>query len=324
MNLYSCTTLLTNQGVAGLDKRFLTFFVLTNDASKARQFKVTVKRLKIAGVAAAALTLFFAVILLDYSRLKYNTSELHGLRKENAAQKIILQDFSAKTGELETRLSNLSIFDRKLRILANIENPKNQAPGHQDQIMGLGGASYDDDSNVGSTGAKTAELVGRMRSDLKELDNRARQQEKSFTELQGQLVNKSSMLASTPSILPARGWITSGFGERTSPFTGFTQMHNGLDIANEPGSPVVAPANGIVVQAGREDELGKMVVISHGYGLKTTFGHLSEINVRAGQRVRRGDKIGAIGSTGRSTGPHLHYQVSANGVTVNPAKYILN
>ena len=312
------------KGDAGLDKRFLTFFVLTSDASKARQFKATVKRLKIAGVVAAVLALTFAVILVDYSRLKYNTSELHGLRKENAAQKIILQDLSAKTGELETRLANLSIFDRKLRILANIENPRNQAAGHQDQVMGIGGASSDDDSNVSSTGAKTAELVNRMRSDLKELDNRARHQEKSFTELQGELVNKSSMLASTPSILPVRGWITSGFGERTSPFTGFTQMHNGLDIANEPGTAVVATANGIVAQAGREDELGKMVVISHGYGLKTTFGHLSEISVRIGQRVRRGDKIGAIGSTGRSTGPHLHYQVSANGVTVNPVKYILN
>jgi murein DD-endopeptidase MepM/ murein hydrolase activator NlpD len=101
-------------------------------------------------------------------------------------------------------------------------------------------------------------------------------------------------------------------------------MHKGLDIANRAGTSVVAPADGIVVLTGADTGLGKMVSISHGYGIKTSFGHLSEIFVKPGQKIKRGAEIGRMGNTGRSTGPHLHYEVSLNGVSVNPAKYILN
>jgi len=308
------------------DNRFVTLFLLTNDGSKSRQWKATVKQLKIAGGIALAVMLILTFVVVDYSRLKYNTSELYSLRKENTGQRIELQSFAAKIRELESKVASLSVFDRKLRIIANIENTKTLNSAKGDNVVGGvgGGMSPDDEGFLLTTKAKTTELVSRMHEDLKQLEVSANDQERSFSELQGELQKKSSYLASMPSIWPVRGWVTSGFGERTSPFTGFNQIHQGMDIANRIGTPIVATANGIVVQAGRDDGLGKMVAISHGYGIKTIYGHMSEIYVKAGQRIKRGDKVGAMGNTGHSTGPHLHYQVSIDGVTVNPSKYILN
>ena len=307
------------------DNRFVTLFALTNDGSKSRQWKVTLKQLKIGGGIFAALFLILAFVVVDYSRLKYNTSELYSLRKENTAQRIELQGFAAKIRDLESKVASLNVFDRKLRIIANIENPKTINSSKGEMLGGVGGGiSPDDEGFLLTTRAKTTELVSRMSDDLKQLETSANRQESSFTELAGELQKKSSYLASMPSIWPVRGWLTSGFGERTSPFTGFSQVHQGIDIANRLGTPIVAPANGIVVQAGREDGLGKMILISHGYGIKTIYGHMSELYVKVGQRVSRGDKIGAVGNTGHSTGSHLHYQVSIDGVNVNPTKYILN
>ncbi|MEK7828495.1 MAG: M23 family metallopeptidase, partial [Deltaproteobacteria bacterium] len=114
------------------------------------------------------------------------------------------------------------------------------------------------------------------------------------------------------------------FGYRISPFTGLRQMHEGLDIANAVGTPVFAPADGIVSKVDRENGLGKTISINHGYGIVTRYGHFSDIYVHVGKRVKRGEKVAAVGNTGRSTGPHLHYEVLVNGINVNPEKYILN
>lgn len=312
---------LKSKEVADLNKRYLTFFVLTNDASRTRQLKVPFGIFKAAGVSAFLSFMILAFIVFDYARLKTDSYSLYHLQKENVSQRIELQDFAAKIKELESQVARLNVFDKKLRIIANIEEPKG-AP--KDQLMGMGGDSTTDEELLSSPAEKKDELILKMRAEMQQLESRAKYQETSFTQLQEQLMKQASFLASTPSIWPARGWVTSTFGERTSPFTGFPQLHKGMDIANRAGSPVVASADGIIVQAGTDTGLGRLVVISHGYGIKTTYGHLSESFVHIGQKVKRGTKIGSIGNTGRSTGPHLHYEVSLNGVSVNPAKYILN
>ncbi len=303
-----------------MDKRHITLFVLSNDATKTRQIRIPFRSFKTLVAAAAVFALVLAAGIFDYARVRSGYTEYYGLRKENTAQKIELQSFASKIKELEAQMAKLSLFDRKLRIMANIEAPADAQSG---QIMGMGGAGSEEDY-LGSAGSQLDGLVGQMRSDIKKLEQTATDQESSFTELQAHLVKQASFFAATPSIWPTRGWVTSTYGNRISPFTGRPQMHKGLDIANRVGTTVVAPANGIVVKAGRDEGFGKAVVISHGYGVKTTYGHLSEVFVRAGQRVKRGDRIAAMGNTGRSTGPHLHYEVSSNGLSVNPSKYILN
>lgn len=306
---------------AELDKRYITLFVLSNHASKTKQIRVSVRTLKAAVAVGVVFTLVLLAGIFDYARIKSNYSEYYNLKKDYTSQKIVLQSFSSKIKEMEGQIARLGLFDKKLRIIANIEAPRETA--HTDQIMGLGGASADEEFLSGP-GARLNGLVTRMRSDLNRLEQQASFQENSFAELQEQLVKQASFLAATPSIWPARGWVTSTYGNRISPFTGRPQRHKGLDIANRVGTSVIAPANGIVVKVGRNGALGKSVVISHGYGVKTTYGHLSEASVKTGQRVKRGQKIASMGNTGRSTGPHLHYAITSNGVSVNPSKYILN
>ncbi|MFQ5735887.1 MAG: M23 family metallopeptidase [Thermodesulfobacteriota bacterium] len=303
-----------------MDKRYITLFVLSNHASRTRQLRIPVRLLK-AGVALGVVfTLVLMAGIFDYARIRSNYSEYYRLKKESTAQKIELQSFASKIKDMEAQMAKLNLFDKKLRILANIEAPAETA--NADQIMGIGGASTEDD--YFDSGSRLDGLVNRMRSDIRVLKHQAATQENSFTDLQERLVKQTSFLAATPSIWPVRGWVTSTYGKRISPFTGRPQKHKGLDIANRVGTPVIAPANGIVVKAGRNGGLGKSLVISHGYGVKTRYGHLSKIFVKVGQRIKRGDKIAAMGNTGRSTGPHLHYEVSLNGLPVNPSKYILN
>ena len=123
--------------------------------------------------------------------------------------------------------------------------------------------------------------------------------------------------------MPAHGWITSYFGTRHNPFVGVKTFHGGIDIANRIGTPIYAPADGIVTATGTSGGFGLVVKIDHGYGLVTKYGHNSRIVVKTGNRVKRGEKIAEIGNSGRSTGPHCHYQVEVNRKPVNPLLFIL-
>ena len=120
------------------------------------------------------------------------------------------------------------------------------------------------------------------------------------------------------------GWTTSSFGYRISPFTGRREFHKGFDIANRKGTPIISTADGMIAFAGPKGLLGNMVAIDHGHGMVTRYGHIHEIIKKRGERVKRGETIALVGNTGRSTGPHLHYEVRLNGVAVNPVNYFLN
>lgn len=300
-----------------MKKRFFTVFIVPQDPSHIRKFRLPLNLLKtiviILGISFAG----FSFILFDYTRVKLKTNELNRLREENAEQKIELQALASKMTDVEFQMAKLKQFDKKLRIITNME-----VPGGSNQILGIGGPSPDEDMTA--LGAARNGLVKQMHSDLDQLKAETRTQEKSFTELHEYLFKQTSLFASTPAIWPARGWVTSTFGYRISPFTGLRQMHEGLDIANAVGTPVFAPADGIVSKVDRDNGVGKTISINHGYGIVTKYGHLSDMYVHVGKRVKRGEKIAAVGNTGRSTGPHLHYEVLVDGIHVNPEKYILN
>ena len=207
-------------------------------------------------------------------------------------------------------------FDAKLRVITNLEQA-----GGREQYIGIGGPGG---KSAFDYGKKRDMLVQRMHSDIENIQIEAAVQEESFNELVEFLEDKKSLLASTPSVWPVRGWITSGFGRRVSPFTGTYKDHEGLDIATRMGTPIIAPADGRVTYVGVESGYGKLLVIDHGYGVMTRYGHNSKIFTKVGEEIKRGQKIAAVGSTGRSTGPHVHYEVRVNGVPVNPKNYILN
>ncbi len=147
--------------------------------------------------------------------------------------------------------------------------------------------------------------------------------EKNIHELDQFLLDKESFLSSTPTILPADGWITSYFGQRISPYLGKLKMHEGLDVGAPYGTKVNAPADGIVTFSGEKAGFGKFVQVDHGYGIETIYAHNQSLFVKAGQKVKRGNLLAGVGNTGHSTGPHLHYEVRVNGIAVDPLYFIL-
>jgi murein DD-endopeptidase MepM/ murein hydrolase activator NlpD len=159
---------------------------------------------------------------------------------------------------------------------------------------------------------------------FQEIQKLSRDVEVDIQDLASTLLDQKDYLASMPTVKPSNGWYTSGFGMRSSPFTGLSAMHEGLDIANHFGQAIRSPADGVVSFAGVRPGYGKLITIDHGYGIQTQFGHISKFYVSEGQRVKRGQQISAIGNTGRSTGPHVHYEVRVNGIPVDPYFYILN
>ncbi len=210
-------------------------------------------------------------------------------------------------------------FDRKIRIIANLEKGEEAT-----SFMGMGGPSPSDIREKLKVEKDDNGLIQQMRSDIERLQAEAMSREESLSELEKLLQIKEMLLAHTPSIWPAMGWVTSGFGFRTDPFTGLTQMHEGMDISNQLGTLVIASADGVVSDVANDRVYGRILVISQGFGMTTRYAHLNKVLVRIGQKVKRGDKIAEVGMSGKTTGPHLHYEVRVNGIPVNPMGYILN
>ena len=168
------------------------------------------------------------------------------------------------------------------------------------------------------------DLAAVVKENIVWLAKEADAQEHSLQELSVAAEQKSSRWAATPSIWPVKGWVTSGFGPRVSPFTEKPAWHDGLDIGAAANAPVQAPAQGRVTSVGFDPKLGNVVKLDHGFGIETLYGHLAKSLVKEGQRVKRGDVVGLVGSSGLATGPHLHYMVKVNGQTFDPTKYILD
>jgi murein DD-endopeptidase MepM/ murein hydrolase activator NlpD len=211
------------------------------------------------------------------------------------------------------------------------------APG-DDELMGEGeGGGLDAplDADVPAHGgpsripkpaenASVEDRVSLLKQAAEYLGEVAVGQETNLGQLVTALEGKHDQLASSPSIWPAKGWLTSRYGYRISPFTGRRQFHAGIDIASASGTDVIAPARGRVVWAGPQGPMGNSLIIEHGHGVRTHYGHNEKLLVKRGDQVERGDRIALLGNSGRSTGPHLHYTVEIDGKTRNPLDYIFD
>jgi len=302
-----------------LDKEWFDILIFGRKTAKSRHLRIHKKTLKIGFYLLMFFLLSATFFFCDYIQVKKKVFELGRLRQVTETQKSQIHFFSARIEDIEKQLSKLKEFDKRIRIIANLEKGL-EAPS----FMGMGGPSPSDIREKLKGDKDEQGLVFQMRSDVERLHSEAVTRKESLSELEKILQGKNEMLAHTPSICPVRGWVTSGFGFRTNPFTGLTQMHEGMDISNQVGTSVVAPADGIVSDIGNDWAHGKILVISHGFGISSRYSHLSNILVKIGQRVRRSEKIAEVGMTGKTTGPHLHYEVCLNGIPVNPMRYILN
>jgi murein DD-endopeptidase MepM/ murein hydrolase activator NlpD len=286
-----------------------------------QMFRFTVPRNLLKGVLSVAMVCFLIFGYFAYNMLAINLNmgELNELRQRSLQQKREIQKFAVKIEDFQRQISRLEKFDKKLRVITSLET----VPDSHD-TFGVGGPNDGStDSFAGQSGQYSVSILNKLNEDLNHLDNVASRQEISFHELDSFFKDQASLLTSTPSIWPARGWVTSGFGYRVSPFTGLRELHEGIDIATHLNADIIAPANGIVIESKREGGYGNVVEIDHGYGIVSRFSHNSTNLTGRGDKVKRGQVIARVGSTGRSTGPHLHYEILLNGIPVNPLQYIL-
>lgn len=302
-----------------MDKEYFNILIFGHVTSKAQHLKIHKKTFKIGFYLFCLIFLSTTVFFCDYIQIKRKVFELNRLRQEAQAQKSQIRFFSDRIEDLEMQLSRLKDFDRKIRIIANIEKGQEMTP-----IMGIGGPSPSDIREKLKRENDENGLIQQMKSDIERLSSEAMSREDSLSELEKLLQSKKEMLVHTPSIWPAVGWVTSDFGFRINPFTGLTHMDEGIDISSRVGTPVIAPADGVISDIGNDWIHGKVLVITHGFGITTRYAHLNRVLVRVGQKVKRGEKIAEIGMSGKTTGPHLHYEVRLDGIPVNPMRYILN
>lgn len=333
-----------------MEKKNLTFFIVSNDAEKSFKFTLPLVWVKAGLIILVVGILAMATASIDYLGLLVQTAENKRLKAENAQLIKQFQTVESQVAALEASLDRVKTFATKLKLITNVEGedrslkiamgatpppgkqveefdvpmdqrPPNEEIANQEVIEG---EQVQIDEKKGELAADKGRdyetLIIRIEKGIKE----AQLREQSVIDLWETLSERQSLLNSTPNIRPAKGWFTSKFGYRMSPFTGRAALHAGLDIAAAPGSPIYAPADGVVVFAGYDVGYGKMVTIDHGYGITTRYGHNAQLYVQVGQKVSRWDVIASVGNTGRSTGPHLHYEVRVNNVPRDPSVYILD
>ncbi len=314
----------------------LTIFV-SSKTSGLKEIHISAFQIRYGLTGLGVLGLLLCVFAVDYffafsSRLDYRKYQ-----SENKSLKAQLSQTQLKMKKLNSRLRQIEDFSYKIKVIAGLKQPTSSL-----MAMGpLSGSSFPDLSSSSSgfpakksnreldDKASSSQTLSPLSAEslviyMDHLDKKSRLVHQNITLIMEQLYERKDIINSTPSLLPVKGWISSHFGYRQYPFTGEVSLHEGMDIAAFPGTPVYAPANGVVVFAGYKKGYGKVIVVDHGYELSTLYGHLSDIMVSRWQKVERRQVIGAIGNTGNSSGPHLHYEVRISNVPVDPANYILN
>jgi hypothetical protein len=324
----------------------VTLIVVPDERSPVRRFQVPRALIRWGPWAAAGFVAAFALLLADWVSMRLDAHDLAGLRAKTEQDEAALTALTGSLEDLETKLSRLAEFERKVRVIADLPAalPDTRVPGEIGARVvpppGEGGRGGEDDTDELSGAPVSAApapvpaapwdglgldeaALRNLRARTEELATRIDARDGAFAQLVEKLRGVRNRLAATPSIWPSNGFVTSGFGWRLSPFTGRRHFHAGLDIAADTGTDIVAAARGRVDFAGKKGAFGQVVILDHGFGIRTLYGHTSAIHVKKGQQVERGERIASVGNTGRSTGPHVHYSVQLKGRNVNPADYVL-
>jgi murein DD-endopeptidase MepM/ murein hydrolase activator NlpD len=288
---------------------FYTLIVVPHAKARFRKFQVSVRLTRWFLAACAVLALLLVGILIHYTWIAVEVADLQRMRAENIALATKARAYEENAGHLQARVLQLQNIVTKLGVMAGVEQSLPDP-----SIGGVGGVPR----------AETTPPSVDVAASLLSLDREVGKLTEKSSKLESFFQSQKQLLASTPSIWPVHGYLSEKFGNRIDPFTGQRDFHPGLDISTPRGTKIMAPADGVVVFCGQKNGYGNALVIDHGYGVVTRYGHLDGFNVRPGQRVRRGDVIGFVGSTGRSTAPHLHYEVWVDDQARNPIQYIID
>jgi murein DD-endopeptidase MepM/ murein hydrolase activator NlpD len=294
-------------------RSFYTFIVVPDASSRLRKLKLPVRVAH--ALAAIGVVSFFLFVALGFSYMKmaFKASDYDKLQAENTTLKIQKKNLEVAAVKLGEKLSNIENLFADIQNL--VENDSLTKRGKLN-APGVGGSRVD---------YTTSELLGsaNLKDGIDLLKDRTTEMESQLTLLQELAQKKASIRRITPTIWPVKGHVTSPFGSRTDPFKEeATEVHLGMDISALFGTQVHAPADGTIIYAQRKAAYGNLIIIDHGNGLTSRLGHLSRFNVKVGQHVRKNDTVGYVGTTGRSTAPHLHYEVRMNDRPVNPKNYL--
>src|SRR4051794_6053404 len=297
--------------------RRYTIVVAARKTGVYRRFTVNLRP-----VVLAAAALFTFPVLLGLGLKWSANAEIAQLRASAGALDVENRSYRAATGALTSQLQSLQAAISQVGERSAIDAATLKA---MERLPALVKAQASGGPLTPATRSSMFipalrgpdDTFGVLRDMLYSLENRLR-------DVQSGVEKRQALAAATPTIWPAHGWLTDAFGNRTDPFTGQNEFHSGLDISTDKGQPVYATANGTVQSAGWANAYGNMVVLDHGFGLATRYAHLSRFNVHPGDSVQRGEIIGFVGATGRATGDHVHYEVLANGATLNPLRFLLD
>lgn len=309
----------------------LTILIIPENASQTKQLKIPRLAIRSLAILSLFMTSFFGYLVLDYFELRSIRSSYKAILAENQGLKGEARLLMSNLDEVKTSLKRVQDYSEKLGDLTQLKVKKFS------RKTGIGPLSPEEYRSAARNlsaipskknlplGIDLDKLVFRSVFDrVQSVGNRANQNALELQKLLSTLSQQKSLLSSIPSATPVDGWITSGFGTRISPFTGQKTMHKGIDVAAPMGTPIFAPADGVVIFSGAKAGYGNFIMVAHGYGVVSRFGHNAQNMVQPGQKVQKGDQIATVGMTGRSTGPHLHYEILVNGRYSDPKKFILD
>jgi murein DD-endopeptidase MepM/ murein hydrolase activator NlpD len=303
-----------------MKSKHFTFFYMPRDGEGLKT--VRIPKWLAFGVPCLALFLCLTaggIVVKSISELA-GSSRLLAVKDENALLHSKIKTYTVEIESLKRQIQQNFDFQKKARLLASLEDLTEDVTE-----VGVGGPEFDREGSLYVFLGETQDAVGLIDRDLDKLTRQARLQTESYQEIIDKLSASQALLDATPSIRPvATGFISSRFGRRMDPFTGRTSWHRGVDYSARLGTPIFATADGVVSFAGKLVEFGWTVEVSHGYGFVTRYAHCSKLLVQKGQRVRRGEVVARVGSSGRSTATHLHYEVALDGSRRNPLAYVLS
>jgi len=316
-----------------------SIIIVTGATSTNKEFNISSKLIKNSIIALTVLLLVFGFIIFDYLTVSFDKERMKRLEKENTEKDKTISELSSAMKEIEANLKVMEVYKERISVAMGLTSPNSLievgtgGPVNNGPISNFsadpelnGKAPLDSNSKL--TPKPTTPIpppsTENILKKVNDIRKNASKIENTLKFVENVMEEQKIRLASIPSVWPTKGYLTSPFGERIHPFTGKESFHNGQDIATQYGNRVQAPANGIVLVAEYQDYYGYLLVIDHGFGFTTRYGHLSSFAVKEGDRVKRFQTIGYVGNSGRSSAPHLHYEVRYFGKPLNPMNFIID
>jgi murein DD-endopeptidase MepM/ murein hydrolase activator NlpD len=297
--------------------KFFSLIIIPHAKASSRTLTFSRKKFKILLYGTVFFTALLIVFLVDYFTMNVTRAKYRELLSQSREQIKQIADYESSLGQMKSRVDFLDKTVHKLTVMAGVKSPEDL------KEVGVGGGDNSDvpDGYIPDSASDSGPQLAP--ANIQSLSLKTESLDQKLSSLITFYENQAVRLASMPTVWPTRGYVSSNFGMRDDPFTGTRQFHPGIDISTDAGTPVLAPADGVVLRTAQEGNSGKIIIISHGYGITTAYLHLNKFLVKPGQKVKRWDVIGEVGRTGRANGPNLHYEVRINNKVVNPREYIL-